>query len=77
MDGPPPTTQVSLDPPPWLELTTRPPSCSATRVRPPGRTQMSSPSFTAKGRRSTWRRTMVWSTQVGAVDRATTRWAIQ
>ena len=72
-----PTTQVSLDPPPWLELTTRPPSPSATRVRPPGRTQMSSPSLTAKGRRSTWRRTMAWSTQVGEVERATTRWAIQ
>ena len=38
---------------------------------------MSSPSFTAKGRRSTWRRTMDWSTQVGDVERATTRWAIQ
>ena len=38
---------------------------------------MSSPSLTAKGRRSTWRRTMVLSTQVGDVERATTRWAIQ
>ena len=77
IDNPPPTTQVSFEPPPWLELTTRPPSRRATRVRPPGRTQMSSPSLTAKGRRSTWRRTMEWSTQVGDVDKATTRWAIQ
>ena len=53
MEIPPPTTQVSLEPPPWLEFTTSPPSPRATRVRPPGRTQMSSPSFTAKGRRST------------------------
>ena len=33
-------------------------------VRPPGRTQMFSPSFTAKGRRSTCRRSMPLSTQV-------------
>ena len=49
------STQVSLEPPPWLELTTSAPSGSATRVRPPGSTQISSPSLTANGRRSTWR----------------------
>ena len=38
---------------------------------------MSSPSLTANGRRSTWRGTIVWSTQVGDVERATSRWAIQ
>ena len=48
----PPTIQVSFDPPPWLEFTTSWPSGRATRVRPPGSTQTSSPSFTAKGRRS-------------------------
>ena len=77
MDMPPPMTHVSFEPPPWLEFTTSPPSRSATRVRPPGRTQMFSPSFTANGRRSTWRGTMVLSTHVGDVERATSRCAIQ
>jgi hypothetical protein len=72
-----PSTQVSLEPPPWLELTTRLPSVSATRVSPPGSTHTRSPSFTAKGRRSTWRGTMAPSTQVGEVDSDTVGWAIQ
>src|ERR1019366_7414218 len=70
------STQVSFDPPPREELTISSPSPSATRVSPPGRTQTSSPSLTAKGRRSIWRGAIASPTNVGCVDRATGRWAM-
>ncbi|SKU71794.1 Uncharacterised protein [Mycobacteroides abscessus subsp. abscessus] len=66
------STQVSLEPPPWLEFTTSEPSGSATRVSPPGSTHTSSPSLTAKGRRSTCRGTNWSSILVGTVDNCTT-----
>ena len=65
------STQVSLEPPPWEEFTTSAPSGRATLVSPPGSTQMSSPSLTAKGRRSMWRGTSVPSIRVGCVESAT------
>src|SRR5699024_9348334 len=73
----PASTQVSLEPPPWLELTTSWPSGSATRVSPPGSTVTSSPSLTAKGRRSTCRGRSPPSMRVGTVDSCTTGCAIQ
>ena len=66
------STHVSLNPPFCVELTTSAPSSRATRVRPPGSTQMSSPSFTAKGRRSACLGRMPSSTSVGMVDSMTT-----
>src|SRR5918996_32496 len=44
---------------------------------PPGRTQTSSPSLMANGRRSTWRGPNLSPLSVGTVDSCRTGWAIQ
>jgi len=70
------STQVSFEPPPWLELTTRLPRGMATLVRPPAATHTRSPSWTAKGRRSTWRGPKSRPVWVGELDSWITSCAI-